>query len=265
VASFDLRGKVSVITGAGSGLGRTFAKTMAHYGAIAVCADRDLVRAEETAELIAGSGGRAAVIEADVSVAADVEAMARRIMGDHGRLDVLFNNAGVITLPKRTHEVSVEEWNQVIAINLTGVFLCTRAAIPLMLAGSGGSIVNISSAVGLVGLYPGFPAAAVNYAAAKAGIIGLTRQVAAEYAKDGIRANVIAPGFHAGTRLGDVRRATATPEDIKAFEKLVQSITPMARMGRLEELEGLAIYLASDASSFVTGQVFAHDGGLTAV
>ncbi len=262
---FDLTGKVSLVTGAGSGLGRTFARTMAAHGAVSLCADRDLGRAEETVTMITASGGRAAAFKADVSLPADVDAMFDRIKGEHRRLDILFNNAGVISVPKRTHEVTVEEWTQVLSINLTGVFLCTRGAIPLMLAGAGGSIVNIASAVGLVGMYPGFPAAVVNYAASKGGIVGLTRQVAAEYAKDGIRVNAIAPGFHAGTRLGEIRRATATPDDIKAFEKLVHDSTPMGRMGRLEELEGLAIYLASDASSYVTGQVFAHDGGLTAI
>ncbi|MFI4986002.1 MAG: SDR family NAD(P)-dependent oxidoreductase [Alphaproteobacteria bacterium] len=262
---FDLARKVAIVTGAGSGLGRTFAQGLAAYGAEVVCADRHRARAEETAALIRQAGGSAAAWDADVSAPNSVVEMSDHVMRTFGRVDVLINNAGIATAPARVHEMPIEDWRRLVDVNLTGVFLCTRAIIPAMLAGGrGGSIINIASIVGLVGYYPGFASAGANYAAAKAGVIGFTRQVAVEYARDGIRANAIAPGWHDGTRLGEERRASSSPETLAQFNAAIMRRTPMGRKGRPEELEALAIYLASDASSFVTGQVFAHDGGWTA-
>jgi NAD(P)-dependent dehydrogenase (short-subunit alcohol dehydrogenase family) len=132
--------------------------------------------------------------------------------------------------------------------------------IPLMLGG-GASIVNIASIIGMVGYYPSFPSAGSNYAASKGGVAGFTRQLAAEYARDGLRANAIAPGWHEGTRLGGERRAQSSPETLARFDAAIFARTPMGRKGTTDELEGLIVYLASDASRFVTGQVFGHDGG----
>jgi NAD(P)-dependent dehydrogenase (short-subunit alcohol dehydrogenase family) len=261
---FDLGGKVALVTGAGSGLGRAFAQGLATAGARIVCADRNLAWAEETASLIEGGGNACLALRVDVADAGSVAEIAQRAKSICGTVDVLVNNAGIATVPARAHEMKVEDWDRLIAINLRGVFLCSRAVIPMMLAAGGGSIINIASIIGLVGHYPGAPAVGSNYAAAKAGVIGFTRQVAVEYARDKIRANAIAPGWHGGTRLGDERRATAKPEEIAAFEAAINAQTPMGRRGTPDELQGLAIYLASDASRFVTGQVFAHDGGWTA-
>jgi NAD(P)-dependent dehydrogenase (short-subunit alcohol dehydrogenase family) len=158
----------------------------------------------------------------------------------------------------------VADWDRLIAINLRGVFLATRAILPMMLDGGGGSIINIASIIGIVGHYPGLAAVGANYAAAKAGVSGFTRQLAIEYARDNIRANAIAPGWHGGTALGAERRAKGRPEDIAAFEASIRDQTPMGRRGTPDELQGLAIYLASDASRYVTGQVFVQDGGWTA-
>jgi len=151
-----------------------------------------------------------------------------------------------------------------IAVNLKGVFLCSRAVLPAMIKAQRGSIVNIASLLGLRGHYPGFPCANVNYAAAKAGVDGMTRQLAAEYAADGIRVNAICPGWHEGTALGRERKAVA-PEEVARFDEAIYRRVPMGRKGQPEELDGLIVYLASDASSYVTGQSFSHDGGWTAV
>ena len=264
MAGFDLGGKVALVTGAGSGLGRAFARGLAGAGARVVCVDRNRDWAEETAALTRPGGNDAVAIEADVADAPSVAAMAARARDLCGRIDVLINNAGIATVPHRVHEMPVEDWDRLIAINLRGVFLCTRAVLPIMLAGDGGSIINIASIIGLIGYYPGVPAVGANYAAAKSGVVGFTRQVAIEYAKDRIRANAIAPGWHGGTRLGDARRATAAPEVIAHFETSIRTQTPMGRRGTPDELEGLAIFLASDASGYITGQVFVQDGGWTA-
>ena len=257
---FDLTGKTALVTGAAMGLGRTFATALARFGAAVICADRDLPSAEETVALIGQAGGSARALEVDVSDGASVDAMAQRA----GGIDVLVNNAGIATSPCRVHELPVADWRRVIATNLDGTFLCTRALIPAMLARGGGSIVNLSSVLGMGGYYPGFPVTAASYGASKAGIEGFTRQVALEYARDNIRANVVAPGWHGGTNLGRERRATATPEDIAQFEAAIARDIPVGRRAGPEELQGLIVYLASDASRYVTGQTFAHDGGWSA-
>lgn len=265
IGLFDLSGKAALVTGAGSGLGRAFAQGLAASGARVFCVDRDRGRAEETAALLNEGRNDAVALAADIADPDAVAAMAEEAARIEPRLDILINNAGIATVPMRTHEMPVADWDRLMAINLRGVFLVSRALIPRMLQSGGGSIINIASIVGLVGNYPGFAMNGANYAAAKAGVIGLTRQMAAEYAKDGIRANAIAPGWHGGTRLADERKATATPEDIARFEETILKGTPMGRRGSPEELQGLAIYLASDASRYVTGQVFTQDGGWTAV
>jgi NAD(P)-dependent dehydrogenase (short-subunit alcohol dehydrogenase family) len=258
---FDLQGKTAVVTGAGSGLGRAIAATLAGYGACVVCADRDGARVRETAEAI---GATAEALTVDVSDAESVSEMTARLDGSRSTIDVLVNNAGIATAPARAHELPVEDWDRLMSVNLRGVFLCTRALVPLMLRRGCGSIVNIASVAGLVGFFPSFPALGSNYAASKAGVVGFTRQIAMEYARDGIRANAIAPGWHEGTRLGEERRRLAPPEAVAAFDRVVVGSIPLGRKGRPQELAALALYLASDASSYVTGQVFVHDGGWVA-
>ena len=257
---FELSGKRIVVTGAGSGLGLEFSRGFAASGAEVICADLDSSRAEDAAAAIQKAGGVATAVQVDVAEPSSVERLSERLR----RVDVLVNNAGVSSLPNRVHELPIEEWDRLIAINLRGVFLCTRAILPLMLSGGGGSIINIASIIGMVGYYPGVPMVTANYAAAKAGVIGFTRQLALEYVKDNIRANAIAPGYHKGTRLGEATKATLTPAGIAERESRITGATPMGRRGLPEELLGLAIYLASDASRYMTGQVIAHDGGWTA-
>ena len=257
---FRMDGKVAVVTGAAYGIGRSFALGLAEYGAHVVCLDRNQERLDETIGLIRQSRHSAEAIVGDVGDDKSVEANWADIAARHKRIDILINNAGITTNPVRTHEFSIEDWDRLMAINLRGVFLTTRQALRLMLPGPG-SIINIASIAGLMGYWPGFPSLAVNYSTSKAGVIGFTQQVAAEYAKDQIRVNAIAPGWHGGTDLGAGRRAALTAEDIAKFEKSIADRIPMGHRAKPDDLVALAVYLASDASHYVTGQTIAHDGG----
>jgi NAD(P)-dependent dehydrogenase (short-subunit alcohol dehydrogenase family) len=251
---FDLRGKTAAITGAGSGLGRTFSTVLAAFGAHVLCLDRDFASAQQTSELVAASGGKSSSHQVDVIDQQSLQKFSREIDVKAIPLDILINNAGITSAPSRLHELDDDAWNSVIDVNLNGTFRCTRALLPAMLARGGGSIINISSIMGMTGFFPGFPAIAASYNAAKAGLIGLTRQAAAEYAKDNIRCNAIAPGWHQGTNLGAQRRAAASGEVVNAFDEAVTKHTPVRRKGLPEELRGLVVLLASDASSFITGK-----------
>jgi gluconate 5-dehydrogenase len=204
---FRLDGKVAVVTGAGNGLGRSFALGLAAFGAHVICADRNLDGAEETASLAKQSRLQAQAMHNDVADEGSVDALWNELKSRHGRVDILVNNAGIATASGRTHEFSIADWDRLMAINLRGVFLTTRRALQLMLPGPG-SIINIASVAALRGYYPGFVSLQVNYSTAKAGVIGFTRQVAAEYAKEKIRVNAIAPGWH-GARGRAARRLNA--------------------------------------------------------
>jgi NAD(P)-dependent dehydrogenase (short-subunit alcohol dehydrogenase family) len=260
---FRLDGRVALVTGAGVGLGRVFARTLATAGAKVVCADVDLAIAQETARQITATGGLALALQADVANEDAVARMVADASAHFGALDILVNNAGIATRPLRLHEMPVADWDRLHSVNTRGVFLCTRAVLPSMLQRKQGVVINIASIAGLGGISPKTPAVSVNYSASKAAVIGLTRQAAAEYGRDGIRFNAIAPGWHLGTQLA---REAAPPSEqaIQAFVAALNEATPMGRTGDPEELAGLLLYLASDASSFVTGQVIAHDGGWTA-
>lgn len=257
----DLAGHRAVVTGAASGLGRSFAYALSRAGAAVACLDRD--PATDTADAIREWGGDAISLTADV---ADEHSMrnAAREVGALGPPHILVNNAGVTSLPGRLLDVELSEWDRVLSVNLRGLFVCTRAMMPGLLATKAASIINIASFIGLVGVYPGFPVTALPYATSKAGIAGFTRQLAVEYARDGVRVNAIAPGWHGGTNLGRARRLTATEGDIARFEGFLAGAIPMGHRGKPDDLAGLLVYLASDLSRYVTGQVFAHDGGLTA-
>jgi NAD(P)-dependent dehydrogenase (short-subunit alcohol dehydrogenase family) len=238
---FRLDGKIAVVTGAGNGLGRSFALGLSAFGATVICADKNLDDADETASLAKQSRGQAEAAHVDVADEASVDELWKTIAADYPRLDILINNAGINTNSMRTHEYSIADWDRLMAINLRGVFLNTRKALAMMLPGPG-SIINISSILGLRGFWPGSPAGSISYSAAKAGVIGFTRQVAAEYAVEKIRSNAIA-------------------EDIKTFEQAIHARIAMKHRGVPDDLVGLVVYLASDTSHYLTGQVIAHDGG----
>jgi NAD(P)-dependent dehydrogenase (short-subunit alcohol dehydrogenase family) len=259
---FSLRARVALVTGAGGGLGRIFAQVLAEAGATVIVADVRPVDAAETVELVRASGGSAQAVEVDVADAESIDRMATAVRERHGRLHVLVNNAGISTPPGRVHEIPVATWDGVCAVNLRGTFLCSRALLPLMLETGAGSIINIASIAGLQGLDPAVISQA-GYVATKAGVIGLTLQMAVDYAADGIRVNAIAPGWHLGTKLGERVGNYPTPEARRRRVEQVIARTPMRRTGEPHELRGLLLYLATDASSFVTGQVVAHDGGWT--
>ena len=256
--SFDLTGKVSLITGGSSGFGRVFCEAMAERGSdVAFSYLTSEVGARETEEIIASFGVKTLIVKADVSIPEDVKTMFSRVDQEFGRLDVLINNAGIDFSPPRMHEMSLEEWNKVIAVDLTGVFLCMQEGIKLMLRQKKGSIINIASIFSVSGSGPDV-LDPCSYVAAKHGIIGLTKQGAAEYGADGIRVNAIAPGFFS-TNI--TRHMTRTEEGTRGVMERTQGLTPLRRWGDPAELKGIAIYLASDASSFTTGATFMVDGG----
>jgi len=255
---FNLTGKISLVTGAGSGLGRILCEAMAEHGSAVVCSDINEAWAVETADMIAKYGTKTLAVKADVSNQDDVKALFRKVDQEYGKLDVLFNNAGIATKGAKIHEMRLADWNKVIGVNLTGVFLCMQEGIKLMLRQKRGSIINMASILGLVSADPDI-LSIQHYIASKHGVIGLTKTAAVQYGPDNIRVNAIAPGFYAETKLGDVEERTE--EEIQAFADKVIPLTPMKRFGQPQELKGLALLLASDASSFITGATYVTDGG----
>jgi NAD(P)-dependent dehydrogenase (short-subunit alcohol dehydrogenase family) len=261
---FGLGGKVALITGGASGLGRIFGEVLADFGADVVIADIDEAEARETAAFIEKLGRRSLAVKADVSRPDEVQRMADEAAARLGTIDILVNNAGITARGNRIAEMPVEDWDRVIAVDLRGVFLCTRAVLPVMVKQGKGNIINIASVYGVrpffdIGqLKPNAP-----YGAAKAAVISLTKETALEYARDGIRVNCIAPGWYRGTRLASLMETAGAGEWLKKYEETLARTIPMGRKGDPTELKGLIVYLASDASSFVTGQVFISDGGVS--
>jgi NAD(P)-dependent dehydrogenase (short-subunit alcohol dehydrogenase family) len=259
---FDLAGKKIVVTGAASGLGRVFAEALSKAGAAVASIDRDAALLAECG--VTARAGDCAIV-ADLTEEVEVAKASEQVLRwSEGRLDVLVNNAGIATRPGRLLDVSTSDWDRGLSTNLRSVFLLTRALLPALIESGHGSIVNISSLLGLVGAYPGFAVTAVPYSASKAGLIGFTRQVAMEYAAERVRSNAIAPGWHGGTRLGREREAAGGPAAVAQLEAYIDRDVPLGYRGKPSDLVGLLIYLASEASSYVTGQVFSHDGGITA-
>ena len=261
---FSLAGRRAVVTGGGGGFGRAFCRILAEAGAEVIPVDNDRSAAQETAELVTGAGGRSWEIECDVADATAVEVMAGRLAATGPGVDVLINNAGNSPTSRRVADIPVEEWDDVIAVNLRSAFLCTRALIPMMLATESPSIVNIASVLGMRGFHPDVISQA-GYAASKAGMIGLTLQTAADYGEFGLRANAVAPGWHLGTNLSKRAGNFATPEQEAQLQRTLHERVPLQRASTAEELAPLVLYLASNASAFVSGAVMTHDGGWTAI
>jgi len=243
-----LEGKVAIVTGAGSGIGKAIARMFADEGAFVFAAD--IVGVDETAQEI---GARAQSVEADVSKSEDIQAMIQIATSWRGHIDVIVNNAGVEGDQAFTADCTEANFDRVIAVNLRGAFLGMKYAIPLMISAGGGSIINVASVAGLVG-FPGAPA----YCASKGGMIQLTKTAALEYATSNVRVNAICPGV---IQTPMVERSMGESAEARAQ---MQQMEPVGRMGTPEEVAALAVFLASDESSFVTGTALPVDGGLVA-
>ena len=251
VAQFS--GKVALVTGAGSGIGRASALAFARAGANVVVADVAVDGGEETVQRIKDAGGEASFVVADVSKADDVRSLVQRVVETYGRLDYAHNNAGLLSRGGLTHECPEEVWALVLAVNLTGVWLCMKYEIAAMLAqGDGGAIVNTASVAGLVG------GVASNYVASKHGVVGLTKNAALEYAQQAIRVNAVCPGVI------ETPMITATFASDPGREARFRAAEPIGRFGTAEEVAAAVVWLCSDAASFVTGIAMPVDGGWVA-
>lgn len=254
---FDLSGRVALVTAGGHGLGREYCMAMAQFGADVVCNDIDINLARETAEAVERTGRRSMAIQADVSKQDEVERMVGGCLEAFQTIDILFCNAGIVNPLVPLHELSVEAWDRVVEVNLTSMFLCIQAVLPTMLAKKKGSIINTAS---VAGIKAGSAPLSYCYGATKAGMIGFTRHAGVAYAREGVRINAIAPGLHDTRPVG----LGLTDEQTEELKRAVSMSIPMGRFAEPSEIKGLAVFLASDASSYVTGQVFATDGGITA-
>jgi len=250
-ASYDLQGRVALVTGAGQSIGAACARKLAACGARVAVTDIDEAAAATVAEEIRAGGGDAVGMGLDVSDSTAVAATVAEVVARYGRLDIGVNNAGVTSEGSPTGDLGDAEWRRILGVNLDGVFYCTRAEIAAMRESGGGSIVNMASILASVAFKHH-----VAYTASKHGVVGLTRGAAVDHAADGIRVNAVAPGFIA-TPLNNV----LPPETIAA----VEHAHPLGRMGDVAEVAEVVAWLASDAASFVTASLYTVDGGYLAL
>lgn len=243
-----LENNVALVTGSGRGIGRAIALELAKRGCdVVVNDDKNLQEGIEVVDEIKKIGQRALHIQADVSYPDQVEKMIETVLDEFGRIDILVNNAG-IAMDKKLENMSIEQWDRVIAVNLTGTFNCTKAVIRFMKEQGGGKIINIASVVGEIGNF-----GQANYAASKGGVIAFTKTVAKEYAKYGVLVNAIAPGFI------NTKMVEGIPQ--KVIQKILEQI-PLGRLGEPEEVAKLVGFLASDNANYITGQVIRINGGM---
>lgn len=251
-----LQNKVAIVTGGGAGMGLAVAKAYAGAGAKVVIAEIKPADGEHAVATIRAAGGEAIFVKTDVANSTAVEAMVAQAVADFGGVDVLYSNAAIqlVGQDARAHEVSEEVWDRTYNVNIRGVWLCAKYAIPAMLQRGGGSIINVASPTGLVGCAPGYTA----YSSSKGAVYGLTRVMAADYARDRIRVNALVPGPIETPLTRDIFADQVTREG------LIKAV-PLGRLGQPEDVVGLALFLASDESAYCTGGTFVVDGGQTAV
>src|SRR5439155_20866088 len=249
----SFEGKVVLITGGASGIGRVAGLAFAAEGAKIVSSDVATEGGQETVRMIAAAGGHSTFVKTNVTSASDVKALLAEVQRAYGKLDFALNNAGIDGARARTADYPEDIWTQVLEVNLTGVFLCMKYEIPLMLAHGGGVIINLASVAGVTGFV-----AHCAYTASKHGVIGLTKTAALEYAKAGIRVNAICPCY---TRTPMVERMVRTEPGLEAR---LQGRIPLRRLGTAEEVAAAAVYLCSDQATFITGHSLLMDGGIMA-
>src|SRR5687768_3243869 len=255
---FDLHGKVAVVTGAGSGIGAAIARLFARRGAVVAVVDRDPVSAGRIASDITSDAGTAMGYPCDVSQPDEVEALFRSVDESHSRIDILVNNAGIAHVGT-IEQTAPDDLDRLYRVNVFGVYLCARAAVPIMLRQGGGVILNMASIASLVGIPERFA-----YSMTKGAVLTMTRSIAVDYVKRGIRCNCICPA-RVHTPFVDGYLAKNYPGREAEVLKTLSEYQPIGRMGLPDDVAGLALYLCSDEASFVTGSAYPIDGGVTAL
>lgn len=257
-----LRDKVSIVTGAGRGIGRATAQLFAREGAKVVLNDIKAALVEETSKLITEQGGEATVVVGDVARAEDAEALAKTAMERYGRIDVLDNNAAILAMPDIL-QLAEADWDRLMDVNVKGTYLCCKYAIPHMIKGGGGSIINLGSIVSFVAL-GGEENLAPSYVTSKGAVLQLTRTLAVRYGRDNVRVNCVCPGFIDTDLVTQALAMAGSSQEREEMRRDAEAAHVLGRFGKAEEVANAILFLASDESSFVTGSPLHVDGGYLA-